>query len=87
VLLNFEGETMLSIQLSLSGRSEGKGRNGYFWITRAEASVFGATPRLRLDIYSKRAGDAPPLILELDQEDAAVLGRILSSFGARRTLV
>ena len=78
---------MSILHLALSGRSDGKGRNGYFWATRAEAFVLGADPRLRLEVASKRVGEAAPLILELDQEDAAVLGRILTAFGARRTLV
>lgn len=53
--------------LKLSGRSDAKGRNGYFVL--AEVDVWKYNGKIRVELFSKTRGQAPPALLELEPAD------------------
>jgi hypothetical protein len=64
--------------VTFTGRSSAKGRNGYFVLT--EADVWLHDGRVRVELYSRTRGGAPPALFELEP---AELNRLI---GAMRTV-
>jgi hypothetical protein len=58
--------------LEFSGDSSAKGRNGYFSLCSLQiAAVPGRC--IRIEGYPRLIGDNPPLVLDLDVDDAVIL--------------
>lgn len=70
------------VRLPLSGSSSAKGRNGYFVAVQAQLGIQGFPPVARLEVFSVRRGDAPPLVLELNRDDTYRLGNLLLAAAA-----
>ena len=67
-------------RLTFSGKSHAKGRNGYFWLHYAEVwGCFSDQQPIRVDMGSKREGNAPPMRLSLTIEDATLLRDFLTA--------
>ncbi len=72
------------ITYTLSGKSDGKGRNGYFKMAEVEAWRPTLGPELDgqvayIDIFSKRrSGNCGPLRMQLVPEDVKVLAEMFN---------
>ncbi len=62
--------------LTLSGASDGRGRNG--WFTPRRVSTWPASDGRRyVEIWSKATGDNPPILLTLTDADRLALAALL----------
>jgi hypothetical protein len=78
-------------EITFSGESDAKGRNGYFKLHRADQMVIGATAhdpkRVIVEFMSKRTGNAPPISLQLTEADAATLAGFLAPLAVDRETI